>query len=111
MEQRQMSVSIIQAINRVRCGRVIDAEGRSPPADIYIVLPKDKTGDAILRDILADMPELNVVAWAFDLDGPRVRRARSGTAHEALISLMSNRLAGTTMMSAVQRELRLKPEG
>jgi hypothetical protein len=48
MEQRQLSVSVIQAINRVRCRHVIDAEGHCPPADIFIVLPDDMTGDAIL---------------------------------------------------------------
>jgi hypothetical protein len=35
MEQRQMSVSVIQAINRICCRHVIDAEGRCPPADIF----------------------------------------------------------------------------
>jgi hypothetical protein len=107
MEQRQLSVSIIQAINRVCCRRVIDAQGRSPPADILIILPQDKTGDAILKDIVADMPELNVVPWLFELDGPQVRKARKGTSHEALITYMSTRLPGETSMSKVQRELGL----
>ena len=85
MEQRQLSVSIIQAINRVRCRRVIDAQGRSPSADIYLVLPKDQTGDAILRDILVDMPGIVEVPWAFELDGPTVPTVRKGSSHEALI--------------------------
>jgi hypothetical protein len=107
MEQRQLSVSIIQAINRVCCRRVIDAQGRCPAADIYIVLPKDKTGDAILQDILVDMPNTRVVPWTFELDGPKVRKARTGTSHAALITLMTNRLPGETAMSYVQRELGL----
>jgi hypothetical protein len=107
MEQRQLSVSIIQAINRVRCRRVIDAQGRCQSADIYIVLPKDRTGDAILQDILADMPNIRVVPWAFELDGAKVRKARTGTSHEALITLMVNRLPGETAMPHVQRELGL----
>jgi hypothetical protein len=111
MEQRQLSVAIIQAINRVRCRRVIDAEGRSPSADVYIVLPNDKIGDAVLQDILADMPGLNVVDWQFQLDGPKVRRPRTGTSHEALITFMSNRLPGETSMSHIQRELGLQPDG
>jgi hypothetical protein len=107
MEQRQLSVSIIQAINRVCCRRVIDAQGRCPSADIYIVLPKDRTGDAVLQDILADMPNIRVVPWDFDLDGPKVRKARTGTSHEALIALMANRLPGETAMPHIQRELGL----
>jgi hypothetical protein len=71
------------------------------------VLPKDKTGDAILRDILADMPSIRVVPWNIELDGPKVRKARTGTSHAALITLMTNRLPGETAMSHVQRELGL----
>lgn len=111
MEQRQLSVSIIQAINRVRCRKVIDKEGRSLPADIYVVLPKDKTGDAILQDIAADMPYLNVVPWDFAMDGPKVRKARIGTSHAALVTLMDHRLPGEAPMSFIQRELGVKPGG
>jgi hypothetical protein len=107
MQQRQLSVSIIQAINRVCCRRVIDAQGRCPPADIFIILPKDKTGDAILHDILTDMPVIRVTPWAFELDGPKVRKPRAGTSHEALITFMTHRLPGETAMSHVQRELGL----
>ena len=34
MEQRQLSVSIIQAINCIRCRQVVDTEGRGPSTDI-----------------------------------------------------------------------------
>jgi hypothetical protein len=107
MEQRQLSVSIIQAINRVRCRRVIDVQGRSPPADLYIILPKDKTGDAILQDICVDMPGLQVVPWAFEMDGPRVKKARSSSTRAALVAYMANRLPGETALSAIKRELGL----
>jgi hypothetical protein len=107
MEQRQLSVSIIQAINRIRCRRVIDAQGRSPSADVYIVLPKDRKGDAILQDILVDMPGINEVPWAFELDGPTVPTVRKGSSHEALITYMTTRLPGETTMSTVKGELDL----
>jgi hypothetical protein len=108
MEQRQMSVSIIQAINRVCCRRVIDAQGRCPPADIFIILPNDKIGDAILKDIRADMPDLKKVPWLFELDGKKAKQARKGTSHEALITYMTNRLPGQTPLSDVKRELGLR---
>ena len=107
MEQRQLSVSVIQGINRICCRRVIDAQGRCPSADIYIVLPKDRTGDAVLQDVLTDMPNIRAVPWDFELDGPKVRKARAGTSHEALITLMTNRLPGETAMPHIQRELGL----
>lgn len=107
MEQRQLSVSVIQAINRICCRRVIDAQGRCPPADIYLILPQDKMGDAIYQAILADMPSLRVVPWAFEVDGAQVRKVRKGSSHDALLSYMSTRLPGETAMSNVQRELGL----
>jgi hypothetical protein len=108
MEQRQLSVQIIQSINRICCRRVVDAQGRCPPADIYLVLPQDKTGDAIHQAILADMPNIRVVPWAFELDGPTVRKVRKGSSHDALLSYMAGRLPGETAMSNVQRELGLE---
>jgi hypothetical protein len=110
MQQRQLSVSTIQAINRVCCRRVIDAEGHCPPADIFIVLPTDKTGDAILQDIRSDMPGLNMVTWDFKLDGLKTRQPRKGTSHEALLTFMANRLPSETAMSTVKSALDLSPK-
>jgi hypothetical protein len=105
MEQRHLSASIIQAINRVRCRRVIDDEGRSPPADIYILLPRGPKGDAILTDILSEMPRLNVVDWPFILDGDKVYRPKRGSNHEAVLAYMDQRLPGETPLSRLGRAL------
>ena len=50
------------------------------------------------------MPDLNLVNWRFDLDGPRARKDK-GTVHEALSTLMDNRLTGETPISFIRREL------
>ncbi|WP_029585799.1 hypothetical protein [Bradyrhizobium sp. URHD0069] len=107
MRQRQLSVSIIQAINRIQLRRVVDEEGRCPQANVYIVLPKDADGDAILTNVMADMPGLKVADWPFEMDGPKVKRPRKGSSHEALISFMEARLPGRTPLSAIRRELSL----
>jgi hypothetical protein len=107
MEQRQMSVSVIQAINRVRCRRVIDAEGNCPPADIFIVLPKDTMGDAVLDDIKADMPGIKVIGWDFSLDAPKEKKPRVGSTHHRLIDYMSKQPAGPVSLSTIQRDLQL----
>lgn len=70
-------------------------------------MPKDRTGDAILQDILVDMPNIRVVPWVFEVDGTRVRKARTGTSHAAVITFMANRLPGETAMPHIQRELGL----
>jgi hypothetical protein len=111
MEQRQMSVSIIQAINRICCRRVIDAEGNCPPADIYTLLPRDSLGDAILDDIRADMPGLQVVPWDFEMDGPTVRKPRAGTSHAKLIDYMANHPCGPVSLSSIQSHFGLTKSG
>jgi hypothetical protein len=103
MEQRQMSVSIIQAINRICCRRVIDAEGNCPPADIYILLPQDSLGVDILDDIRADMPGLREVPWDFELDGRTVRKPRAGTSHAKLIEYMERQPCGPVSLSTIQQ--------
>lgn len=105
MQQRQLSASIIQAINRIRCRKVINEQGDSPPADIFIVLPKDQDGDAILESIVAEMPGLQVVPWPFELDGPKVKRPREGSSHASVVAFMKNRLPGQTALTHLQREL------
>ncbi|MBN8991881.1 MAG: hypothetical protein J0H42_26875 [Rhizobiales bacterium] len=107
MQQRQLSVSIIQAISRIRVRRVVDEQGRCLEANVYIVLPKDADGDAVLTSIKADMPGLLVADWPFEMDGPKVKRPRKGSSHEALVSYMEARLPGKTPMSAIRRELSL----
>jgi hypothetical protein len=107
MEQRQISVSVIQAINRVRCRHVIDAEGNCPPADIFIVLPKDAMGDAVLDDIKADMPGIKVIGWDFALDAPKEKKPRTGSTHHRLIGYMAQQPAGSVSLSTVQRDLQL----
>ena len=94
--QRHLSTSVVQAINRICCRRVIDEQGRCPVSDVYILLPKNWQGEAILDDIQTNMPGINIVPWDFEPDGPKVYAPRSSSAHAAIISLMRGREAGLT---------------
>ncbi|WP_375857295.1 hypothetical protein [Bradyrhizobium tunisiense] len=107
MKQRQLSVSIIQAIGRIRLRRVVDERGNCPPADVFIVLPKSQEGDEVLQDILADLPGLKVADWGFSMDGPKVRKLRKGSSHEAVVAYMDQRLPGTVSMSKLASDLSL----
>ena len=108
MRQRQLSVSIIQAIGRIRLRRVINQEGGCLPTDIFIVLPKDREGDDVLTDILADMPGLKVSDWDFQMDGPKVRKPRKGSKHEAIVAYMGGRLPGATSVRKIAEDLDLE---
>ncbi|NSL72448.1 hypothetical protein C6Y62_11575 [Hyphomicrobium sulfonivorans] len=106
MLRRQIAVSVIQAVNRVRCRRVIDAEGNCPPTDVFIVLPRGSDGDAILEHLEEEMPGAVTVSWNFEMDGP-CERVRRGSSHEALLAFMGNRQPGETPMSLIRSELEL----
>jgi hypothetical protein len=108
--QRHLSTSIVQAINRICCRRVIDEEGRCPVSDVYILLPKNWQGDAILDDIQVNMPGIKVVPWDFEPDGPKVYAPRNGSAHAAIISLMRGREPGLTPFPFIQGQLSLSPK-
>jgi hypothetical protein len=69
LENRALSADIIQAINRIRCRRVIDLEGNCPTADVWLLLPPNEHGDYILEAIKSEMPNINVVDWRYGLDG------------------------------------------
>jgi hypothetical protein len=105
--QRHLSTSVVQAINRICCRRVIDDHGRCPVSDVYILLPKHWQGDAILDDIQANMPGIKVVPWDYEPDGPKVYAPRSSSAHAGIISLMQGRGPGLTPFPFIKRELSL----
>jgi hypothetical protein len=107
MEQRQMSVSVIQAINRICCRHVIDAEGHCPRADIFIVLPQDAMGDAVLDDIKADMPGIRVEPWHFAIDPVKEKKPRIGSSHARLIEYVGKLSPGTVSLSTIQHDLQL----
>ncbi|UFX44446.1 hypothetical protein HAP47_0036570 [Bradyrhizobium sp. 41S5] len=102
-----MSVSVIQAINRICCRHVIDAEGHCPPADIFIVLPPDALGEAVLDNIKADMPGIDVKPWDFALDPAKEKKPRAGSSHSRLIEYMSRLGPGTVSLSTIQHDLQL----
>ncbi|MGC0325013.1 hypothetical protein ABIG06_005642 [Bradyrhizobium sp. USDA 326] len=107
MRQRQLSVSIIQAIGRIRLRRVVDEHGKCPPAEVFIVLPNGKEGDEVLQDIVTDLPGIRVADWNFSMDGPKVRKPRKGSSHEALIAYMEQRLPGAVSISKLASDLSL----
>jgi hypothetical protein len=109
MVRRQLSASIIQAINRICCRHVTDEHGGCPSADVFIVLPSGDRGEDILGAIRREMPGLRVVDWPFEPDGPKVRTRRAGTPHGRLLTYLESRAPGRTSMKAIARELGLKP--
>ena len=107
MEVRQLAVDAIQAINRVRCRRVADADGGCDPTDVYAILPTGERGTVILDCLKEEMPGAVVGEWNYTLDGATSRSIRRGSCHEPLLALVDNRPAGELSMSYLRKELGL----
>lgn len=94
--------SVVQAINRIRCRKVIDAEGNCPKADVYLMLPKGKAGEAILSGILESMPKVNLCKWAFSDAKVKTRR---GNFEGSLIAYASNMYTGKESSSGIKQSI------
>jgi hypothetical protein len=66
IEDSQITVDVIQAINRVRCRHVIDTSGNCEPVDVFVLVPDNHTGDAIVAGLRRSMPGIKIVGWEFD---------------------------------------------
>jgi hypothetical protein len=111
MVRRQLSASIIQAINRICIRRVSDEHGGCPAADVFIMLPSGDRGEDILASIRREMPGLQVTDWPFEPDGPKVHRRKESTPHGRLLTYMDNRAPGRTSLQVIARELGLSTSG
>jgi tetratricopeptide (TPR) repeat protein len=98
---------IINAAVRLR--KVIDEQVRCAPTDVFIALPRGERGTEILKYIRQELPNVSVLGWEFELDGPKIRVRRSGLPQERLVTFMIHRKPGRTYMSQISQEFGLKP--
>lgn len=76
LKHGQITTSIIQAINRIRCRKVIDDQGNCPEADVYMLLPKNELADDILEGVEKLMPGIKIRDWNYDSTSKRkIRRS------------------------------------
>ncbi|AXI55767.1 hypothetical protein C1J05_15785 [Sulfitobacter sp. JL08] len=109
MQIRQISVSVIQAINRVQCRKVIDSAGNCSPTDVFILLPEGVAGEAVLHAIEMEMPHIRTKDWGFVLDESLKQKSkiRKGSAHEALLAYMQNQSPGEYAVAKIKSDLDL----
>lgn len=117
MEVKQLTAGIVQAMNRIRCRKTVDAMGNCLPAEVFLVLKEGYEGDAILEGIRAEMPGIVTQPWQtdtgedFNIDGPRAT-IRKGSSHNALVTFMENAPAyGEWPLTWIERELSLSKKG
>ena len=102
LKHGQIITSIIQAINRVRCRKVIDDEGNCPDTDIYLMLPADEIAKEILKGIRKEMPGIKTMTWNFSSAKRKVKRSN----HElALSKFIMNMNIGRQPITIVKKAL------
>jgi hypothetical protein len=107
IEAKQIANDVIQAVNRIVCRTVNDAEGNCPNAEVYLVLPTDAKGNQILSAIEAEMPGIGVCPWKDALDDEAKAVIRKGSSHEVLLNFIENLSYGDIPMSLVRSEVGL----
>ncbi|MEH6525900.1 MAG: hypothetical protein V7723_07475 [Sneathiella sp.] len=101
----QITVSVIQAMNRVRCRRVIDDKGNCEPTSIYIFLPPNTVGSSILEGLKEEMPGVRVKRWKVQLDTQPTTPLKRNDFGSALVAFMGSLGSLKISASDLKREI------
>ncbi len=103
IQQGCLSVSIIQGINRIRCRRVTDSSGSCDKSEVFLMLPLDSTGNAVLGAIKEEMPGIQEGFWDFGGFGTRSAGRPKKSAHaEGLLKWVAGAMAGSYSSTEVK---------
>jgi co-chaperonin GroES (HSP10) len=80
-----LTSSIVQAINRIKCRRVVNDKGECEKATILLLLAPDKECDAVLSGIKKEMPNMTEAEWDFEGFGQRPAGRPKTAKHEDLL--------------------------
>jgi hypothetical protein len=108
LDDSKLIVAVVQAINRIRCRRVVSADGDCPPVDVFLLLPPGALGEKILEGIRQEMPAIVAKEWPYD-HLKRARAGRKASAGEALRRYANTMLPGKHSASEVRTHLRISP--
>jgi hypothetical protein len=101
----RLVVDVVQAINRTQSRCVIDEQGNCSPTDIFLLLPCDKTGKAILDGIETEMPGIDIQRWDYSDTSGTTRKPRKSSHGEALVAFARGMQVGRKAATVVMREL------
>ena len=88
----QIVTDVVQAINRVRCRNVIDAEGNCLPTDVYLLLPADKLSKDLVAGIEQQMPGIKTVDWAYREQKQGKRGVKKGNTDKSVVTYLMAKL-------------------
>lgn len=99
-----IAASVVQAVNRVRCRKPIDAIGNCAPTDIFLLLPNGRVGETTLQALKQQMPGIRVVNWY----APATKRkARKVPTETKLTAFFKEAAHGSYIKSEIANKLHI----
>ncbi|MHC2106469.1 DEAD/DEAH box helicase family protein [Methylobacterium sp. CM6246] len=80
-----LSISVVQAVNRVRCRRTNDTKGGCDKTDVVLLAPKGTEGKILVDMLQSEMPGLQVRQWPLQL---RTRKERAAPSKERIFEFL-----------------------
>jgi hypothetical protein len=102
LETGQITTSLVQAMNRIACRRVVSEDGDCPAVDIFVLLPPGKQGRDILDGIAHQMPDIQLLRWRYEALKKSVRKSDY---EDLLVSHVAVMMPGKHSASEVRHRL------
>lgn len=96
--------SVLQAINRIQCRKVVDSKGNCAPTSVFILLPQGQASEHLAKCIEHSMPGVKMAAWDLDITK---RSTRSSRSFDALLAHLRLASVGQHERTTIQSELGL----
>lgn len=107
----QTDIQIIQAINRIRCRKVVDSKGNCLPCDIFILLPSGDQGDKRIETIKKAMPGIVVKDWIIEGLGTKAKtqglQHKGSKAKTSILNYLANVPVGSYSASLLQKDIKI----
>ncbi|WP_157085574.1 DEAD/DEAH box helicase [Methylobacterium sp. Leaf99] len=85
LKMGHLAVSVIQAVNRVRCRRTSDTFGNCERTDIILLLPSGTEGNTLVGMLQAEMPGLQTREWPIQI---RTRKERGAPSKDRVFKFL-----------------------
>jgi hypothetical protein len=106
LKRGQVVTDVVQAVNRIRCRKVVNAQGDCPAADLFLLLPSGPEGDDILAGIIKLMEGIRVEAWTMAGGAPTAaKRGPKGSSVLRMVEAAHLHLKGALPGKTSKREL------
>ncbi len=99
-------VTLVQAMNRVRCRHVTDKNGGCDLTDIYLLMPDKSRSKEILQPLFDQMPGMVLKPWAANAPKRKVKRSKYET---VLVKFLAGLSRGSHPVTAVRETLCIPP--